>query len=82
MDTVGKSANRNEHYPDGLTADAIDALLGEMEGRWATSVQPTSALLDGSAAQRRERRAGRRAIDAVVRALPRKEQVSPVGEVA
>lgn len=57
-------------YPDGLTADAIESLLREMEGHWSTSVRPTSALLDGSAALRRERRETRRAIGAVVRALP------------
>jgi hypothetical protein len=70
-------------YSDGLTAEAIDALLSEMEGQWATSARPTSALLDGSAALRRERRTTRRAIGAVVRALPMRPQVtSPTGEVA
>lgn len=69
--------------PDGLTEGGIDALLSEMAGHWATSAQPTSALLDGSAALRRERRATRRRIGAVVRALPVRPQVaSPAGEVA
>ena len=71
------------HYPDGLTVDEIDALLGEMKDHWTTSARPTTALLDGSAALRRERRANRRAIGAVVRALPTRSQVtSPDGEVA
>lgn len=76
-------SGRDSHYPDGLDSDAIEALLSEMEGHWATSVQPTSALLDGSAALRRERRTTRRRIGAVVRALPVRPQVaSPAGEVA
>lgn len=71
------------YYPDGLTVDAIDALLSEMEGHWAMSARPTSALLDGTAVLRRERRTARRAIGAVVRALPTRSQVtSPAGEVA
>lgn len=76
------SANAS-FYPDGLTVGGIDALLSEMEGHWATSVRPTSALLDGSAALRRERRMARHAIGVVVRALPMRPQAgSPVGEVA
>jgi hypothetical protein len=71
------------YYPDGLTVDDIDALLGEMKVHWTMSARPTSALLDGSAALRRERRANRRAIGAVGRALPTRSQVaSPAGEVA
>jgi hypothetical protein len=70
-------------YPDGLTAAAIDALLSEMEGHQSTAVRLTSALLDGSAVLRRERREARRAIGAVVRALPaRRVHTVPAGEVA
>ena len=71
-------------YPDGLTAEHIDALLGEMDAcSTAMSAQPTSALVDGSAAQRRARRTNRRRIGAVVRSLPMRPQVaSPAGEVA
>ena len=58
-------------YPDGLTGDAIEVLLREVEGHWSTAARPTAALLDGSAALRRERREARRAIGAVIRALPR-----------
>lgn len=82
MDTLGKSSHTG-FAPDGLTIDVIDALLSEMEGHWATSARPTSALLDGSAVLRRERRSTRRAIGSVVRALPTRPQVaSPAGEVA
>jgi hypothetical protein len=71
------------YYPDGLTADSIDTLLSEMEGHWSTSAHPTGAFLDGSAVLRRERRTTRRAISAVVRALPtRPQSTSPAGEVA
>lgn len=71
------------HCSDGLDGDAIEALLSEAKAFWSTSARPTSALLDGSAAQRRERRAARRAIGAVVRSLPTTfEPVFPAGEVA
>lgn len=71
-------------YPDGLTSEVIDALLSEAEAAWSTPPQPTSRLLDGSAAQRRERRAARRGIGAVVRALPARSAAVevPSGEVA
>ena len=68
--------------PDGLTRDVIEALLREMDGHWSTAARPTAALLDGSAALRRERREARRAIGAVVRALPRRATRVPDGEVA
>ena len=75
--------NDGAFYPDGLTTDAIEALLREMEGHWSTAARPTAALLDGSAALRRERREARRAIGAVVRALPHHAApVVPDGEVA
>lgn len=71
-------------YPDGLTAEHIDALLSEARTIWATSSRATSALLDGSAAERRRRRISRRAIGAVVRAMPTaaRPRVKPDSEVA
>lgn len=70
-------------YPDGLTTEDIDALLAEAEVAWSTPLRATSALLDGSAVLRRERRTARRAIGAVVRALPtRPQSAAPDGEVA
>jgi hypothetical protein len=67
---VRVSAPEEPFYPDGLTEEHIEALLREARAVWATSARSTSALLDGSAAERRRRRMSRRAIGAVVRALP------------
>ena len=58
------------HYPDGLTSEVIDALLNEAEASWSTAARPTSRLLVGGVAPRHERRAARRGLGAVVRALP------------
>lgn len=74
-------------YPDGLTGEAIEALLSEARACWALSNGATSAVQDGTAVARRDRRIARRAIGAVVRALPtRPAQVIsddvPSGEVA
>ena len=56
--------------PDGLTEQVIDALLREVDGAAAAKPRPTSALMDGTGAQRRCRRQARRSVAAVVRALP------------
>jgi type VI protein secretion system component VasF len=56
--------------PDGLTEQVIDALLKEVDAVLADAPRPTSALLNGSAAERRRRRMAHRAMAAVVRALP------------
>ena len=64
------NAQEEPFYPDGLTEEHIEALLSEARAVWATSARATPALLDGSAAERRRRRMSRRAIGAVVRALP------------
>lgn len=71
-------------YPDGLTDEHIEALLIEAQAVWAAPSCATSALLDGSAAERRYRRMSRRAIGAVVRALPAatRPHSTPEGEVA
>lgn len=65
-----RSLAEESTFPDGLTPDVIDALLREAHAHWAVSARPTSALMDGSAEQRRERRSTRRQMGAVVRALP------------
>lgn len=57
------------HYPDGLTEQNIDALLRELDTAIAKP-RPTSALMDGTDAQRRHRRQARRHAAAVVRAWP------------
>lgn len=75
--------NEEPMYPDGLAAEHIDQLLCEARAHWTVSARPTSAFLDGTAEQRRERRMARRAIGAVVRALPTRQQSAALeGEVA
>jgi hypothetical protein len=56
--------------PDGLTEQLIDALLREVDVAGAVWPRPSSALMDGTGAQRRYRRRARRSVAAVVRALP------------
>jgi hypothetical protein len=58
------------YFPDGIDDTAFDALLAEAARERANAPAPTWALLDGSAAENRRRRAQRRAIAAVVRSLP------------
>jgi hypothetical protein len=66
--------NGNEYSvrfsPDGLTEQLIDVLLRELDRAAVPAPRPTSALMDGTAAQRRYRREARRYASAVVRALP------------
>lgn len=56
--------------PDGLTCEDIDRLLSEVAVFWSLPSRATSGLVDGSAAERRDRRMARRRLGAVVRALP------------
>jgi hypothetical protein len=65
----------NGYSPDGLDLDAINMLLAEVSAELSTAAQPTSALLDGSAAERRRRRIENRAMAGVVRALPARRSV-------
>jgi hypothetical protein len=67
---------RHGHYPDGLTEEVIDSLLAVARRESVRSSRPSGALLDGSAASRRERRMERREAAAVVRALPVRRPVS------
>lgn len=71
-------------YSDGLTSEVIDALLREAKLYWSTAPRPTSRLLDDTAELRRERRAMRRGIGAVVRSLPARPVSAsvPADEVA
>lgn len=58
------------HYPDGLTEQTIDALLRELDVAVMAKPRPTSPLMDGTGAQRRNRRQARRYAAAVARAWP------------
>jgi hypothetical protein len=58
------------YYPDGLDRAAIETLLAEAARERAKAPAATSALLDGSAAERRSRRVELRALAEIVRALP------------
>lgn len=65
-----------EYFPDGLDENAIEHLIAEMATEVAGATEPTSALLDGSAAERRRRRIERRALTCVVRSLPACPEIS------
>lgn len=58
------------HHPDGLDLAAINALIREVYAELATAPEPTSALLDRSAAERRHLSIERRSAPHLVRALP------------
>jgi hypothetical protein len=69
--------------PDGLDLAAIDALIRDVYAELAIAPRPTSALLDESAAERRQRRIERRTLTEVVRTLPTHGAVrAPSGEEA
>lgn len=56
------------HYPDGLTEQAIDELLRELDVAVMAKPRPTTPLMDGTGAQRRNRRQAHRYASAVSRA--------------
>lgn len=62
--------NTERYSPDGLTEQIVDSLLRDVEVAARSRPRPTSALVDGTAAQRRFRRRARRSSAALVRALP------------
>lgn len=66
----------SENFPDGLDENAIDRLIAEVSRDVSGAVEPTSALLDGSAAERRRRRIERRALTGVVRSLPARSSLT------
>jgi hypothetical protein len=70
MLSTSRRAGSGSYFPDGLDTAAIDALIAAADRSAVTAPEPTSALLDGSAAERRRRRIQRRALTSAVRALP------------
>jgi hypothetical protein len=80
---AGKPKSTGGHYPDGFTEKAIDRLIAEVEREVVEVPVATSALVDGSAAERRRRRIEHRILAAVVRSLPSRRTVSELaGEAA
>lgn len=69
--------------PDGLDEWAIDRLIAEVAAEVVETPELTSAVVDGSAGERRRRRTARRALAAVVRSLPARPAVpDQAGEAA
>ena len=58
------------YAPDGLAGEALDELIHRAYAEVANAPRATSALLDGSAAERRRRRMEHRALTALTHALP------------
>jgi hypothetical protein len=78
-----RNARQGNYFPDGLDETAIGSLIADVARTVTESPEPTTALMDGSSAERRRRRMERRTLAAVVRSLPVREVASqPVGEVA
>lgn len=75
-----------ECVPDGLDHEAIERLIAEVATEVAGAAEPTSALIDGSAAERRRRRIERRALTTVVRTLPARPSITThpneIGDIA
>ncbi|MBV9161988.1 MAG: hypothetical protein JO281_10660 [Pseudonocardiales bacterium] len=83
MDRASSTETEHRCYPDGLTEPCIDLLIDQVQAVLASAPRPTSALVDGSAAERRRSRMERRAVAAVVRALPvRRGGAGPDGRAA
>lgn len=83
MKSNSRNARQRNYFPDGLDETAIASLIADVARTVTESPGPTSALMDGSAAERRRRRMERRALATVVRSLPARDVASqPVGEVA
>ncbi|WP_309116747.1 hypothetical protein [Saccharothrix sp.] len=61
--------DEQQFSPDGLTEDVIDALLAQVADELAELPPATSALLDGSARTRRDRRVVERQLGGTVRVL-------------
>jgi hypothetical protein len=80
LSVARKSSRPDGHVPDGLDEAAVDVLIADVYEEIAGRPAPTSALVDGSAAERRRRRMARRALDTVVRSLPMRQRRCTPGE--
>jgi hypothetical protein len=80
---AGKPKRVEGHAPDGLSEHVVDRLIAEVDQTAVEAPVATSALVDGSAAERRRRRIERRMLAAVVRSLPSLRTLpGSVGEAA
>ncbi|MFI9011007.1 hypothetical protein ACIGNX_27610 [Actinosynnema sp. NPDC053489] len=80
METIDGSTSFS---PDGLTEDLIDALITAVADELADLPPASSALLDGSALKRRDRREERRTLGGTVRVLRTSvPQSGPMGNEA
>jgi hypothetical protein len=66
----GEPGSAYRYAPDGLTGEALNKLINRAYAEVATAPRPTSALLDGTAAEQRRRRMEHRASAAVIHPLP------------
>lgn len=66
----GEPGSAHHYAPDGLAGKALDELIDRAYAEVAKAPRPTSALLDGTAAEQRRRRMQRRALAAVNHTLP------------
>lgn len=73
MKSNSRNARQRNYFPDGLDETAIGSLIADVAREVSDAPAQTSALVDGSAAERRRRRMERRALAAVVRTLPVRE---------
>ena len=62
----GEPGSAYRYAPDGLTGEALNKLINRAYAEVAKAPQPTSALLDGTAAEQRRQRIERRGLAAVI----------------
>ncbi|ONI90636.1 hypothetical protein ALI144C_02910 [Actinosynnema sp. ALI-1.44] len=73
----------SQFSPDGLTAADVDVMLAEVADVLAEMPSATSALVDGSAREQRDRRVVQRRLSGVVRTLRVQDVVAvPTGTEA
>ncbi|GAB3914640.1 hypothetical protein ACFQ1S_02300 [Kibdelosporangium lantanae] len=70
------------YAPDGIDETTVNALMAEMDDLTSEPTRPTTALLDGTAVHRRDRRIARRVIREVVALKPTHFAPNPGGWAA